>query len=78
MMEQNPFNLISFQTQAYTEAAELTVIPAPDTTIRVFMTWQGVEEKVEMKPQILQAPDRTGFTLVEWGGSEIRIEKERE
>ena len=78
MMEQNPFNLISFQTQAYTEAAELTVIPAPDTTIRVFMTWQGVEEKVEMEPQILQAPDRTGFTLVEWGGSEIRIEKERE
>ena len=72
LMEQNPYNVIAFQTDAYTDAARLQVNPTPDTTIRVFMTWQGVEEAVEIAPQELTAPARTGFTLVEWGGTEIR------
>lgn len=39
-MEQNPYNIISFQTDAYTNAAELKVSPEPDTLIRVFMAWK--------------------------------------
>lgn len=70
-MEHNPYNLISFQQEAYTDSAKLTIDPAPDTLIRVFMAWQGLDQPVEVEPQILTAPERTGFTAVEWGGAEI-------
>lgn len=70
-MEQNPYNLIAFQTDAYTEQAALTVEPAPDTVIRVYMAWKPLEKPVEIAPQTLEAPERTGFTVVEWGGSKI-------
>ena len=70
-MEQNPYNIISFQGEDYTDAAALEVDPAPDTVIRVFMTWQAVENYVQIEPQELTAPERTGFTLVEWGGTEL-------
>ena len=70
-MEGNPYNLISFQTDAYTDATRLTIDPAPDTLIRVFMAWKGLEEPVEVAPQGLAAPERTGFTVVEWGGAEV-------
>ena len=70
-MEGNDWNLISFQTTAYTDSAVLTIDPAPDTLIRVFMAWQGLDEPVEVQPQSLTAPERTGFTAVEWGGTEV-------
>ena len=72
LMEQNDYNVISFQTDAYTDAARLEVTPAPDTVIRVFMTWQATENYVNLKEQILTAPQRSGFTVVEWGGTEIQ------
>lgn len=71
-MEGNPYNLISFQTTAYTDSAALTVDPAPDTLLRVFMAWRGMEEPVEVEAQSLAAPERSGFTVVEWGGTEVR------
>lgn len=70
-MEGNSYNLISFQTAAYTDSAQLTIDPAPDTLIRVFMAWQGLDQPVEVEPQTLTAPARTGFTAVEWGGAEV-------
>ena len=70
-MEGNPYNLISFQTDAYTDSAGLTIDPAPDTLIRVFMAWKGLDGPVEVEPQTLTAPERTGFTAVEWGGAEL-------
>jgi len=72
MMEVNPYNLIAFQTDVYTEAAKLTVNPAPDTLLRVFMAWKSAEEFVELPEQELSAPERTGFTVVEWGGTEVK------
>lgn len=36
-MEANPYNLISFQQEAYTESARLEITPKPDCIIRVFM-----------------------------------------
>ena len=71
LMQNNPYNLIAFQGTAYTDTAKLTVTPAPDTVIRVFMAWRGLEAPVEIGPQELTAPARTGFTLVEWGGAEV-------
>lgn len=72
LMEQNPYNIISFQTDIYTDAAQLTVKPTPDTIIRVFMAWQKADSYVEIPKQELFAPKRSGFTVVEWGGTEIK------
>ena len=72
LMEQNPYNIISFQTDIYTDAAQLKVNPAPDTLIRVFMAWQASETAVDLPEQELTAPERTGFTVVEWGGTELK------
>jgi len=72
MMEQNPYNIISFQTDSYTDNAKLMVNPAPDTLIRVFMAWQSASQYTELDKQELTAPERTGFTVVEWGGAEVK------
>ena len=71
LMEQNPYNIISFQGAAYADAARLTVDPAPDTLIRIFMTWKASDAPVDLPAQELIAPERKGFTVVEWGGAEI-------
>ena len=70
-MEQNPYNIISFQTDVYTDSAALQIDPAPDALIRVFMVWKAADSAVELPLQSLSAPERTGFTVVEWGGTEI-------
>lgn len=72
LMQDNPYNIISFQTDAYTESAVLDITPAPDTLIRVFMAWQASENYIEMTPQALSAPSREGFVAVEWGGCEVQ------
>ena len=71
-MEGNAYNLIAFQTSSYTDHARLTADPAPDTVLRVFMAWKGLEEPVEVPPQVLTPTPRTGFTVVEWGGAEVQ------
>ncbi|MBQ4602870.1 MAG: hypothetical protein IJB24_08415 [Clostridia bacterium] len=72
LMEHNPYNVISFQTDIYTDAAKLTVTPEPNTLIRVFMAWQGSDEYISLPEQELTAPSRKGFTVVEWGGAELK------
>ena len=72
LMEQNPYNIISFQTDIYADAAELQIDPAPDTLIRVFMTWKAADSFVELPEQELTAPERSGFTVIEWGGTEVQ------
>lgn len=71
-MEENPYNLIAFQTDAYTDAARLTIDPAPDTLLRVFMAWKPLTDPVEISPQELTASERSGFTAVEWGGCQVK------
>ena len=71
-MEQNPYNLISFQTDTYTDHARLTVTPEPDSVLRVFMAWKPLESPVELPAQDLPAFSRTGFAVVEWGGAEVK------
>jgi len=71
-LEKHPYNLIHFSTKEYEELAELTVDPKPDTIIRVFMVFKGLDKPVEIKEQKLVSKSRKGFTVVEWGGSEIK------
>ena len=70
-MEQNEYNLISFQSEAYTDHARLSIQPEPDTVIRVFMVYKPLDHYQEIPEQSLSAPERSGFTVVEWGGSEL-------
>ena len=70
-MEQNPYNLICFPQEAYTELAKLEISPKPDTLIRVFMTWQPSDNYVNLRSPSLTVPIRSGFTAVEWGGAKI-------
>ena len=71
-MQENEYNVISFQTEAYTSSARLEITPAPDTLIRVFMAYKAADEYTELEAQELTAPERRGFTVVEWGGTEVK------
>jgi hypothetical protein len=68
LMQDNPYNLIAFQSDVYTDSARLSVEPAPDTIIRVFMAWKPLNKPVDIPAPILTSPVRKGFTAVEWGG----------
>lgn len=70
-MQGNPYNLVSFQGDAYARAACLSVHPEPDTVIRVQMAWRPLDASVRIEPQELTAPARDGFTVVEWGGTQV-------
>jgi hypothetical protein len=70
-MEQNPYNVISFQTEAYTEGAVLEINPNPDSLLRVFMAYYPSDEAVELEAQSFTPFERVGFTVVEWGGCEL-------
>ncbi len=71
VMERNEYNIISFQTDVYTQTADLNISPEPDTLIRVFMAFKPSCEFVNIPPQNLSCPERTGFVAVEWGGTYI-------
>lgn len=71
-MQDNPYNLITFQSECYTDRAVLNISPQPDSVLRVFMAWQALEEPVEVEPQEFTSFQREGFTVVEWGGTELR------
>ena len=49
----------------------LEITPKPDTTIRIIMTFKGLENPIQVKEQKLEQVERKGFVAVEWGGSEI-------
>ena len=70
-MQNNPYNLISFQTTAYTDSAVLEITPAPDSVLRVFMAYQALDEAVTIEPQSFEPFEREGFCVVEWGGSVV-------
>ena len=48
--------------------APLTIQPTPQTTIRVFLDFEGINQPLDLPAQHFYTPKRTGFTLVEWGG----------
>ena len=71
-MEENPYNLITFQNEGYTDYAKLEITPKPDSILRVFMAYKPLDEKMEVEEPVIEPVERKGFTVVEWGGTEIR------
>jgi hypothetical protein len=70
-MEDNPYNLITFQNEVYTNSAVLTVNPKPDSVLRVFMAYKELERPIKIESPEITPFERKGFTVVEWGGTEI-------
>ncbi len=68
-MPQTPYvRLTWFGTREMDTLAPLAVSPQPDTSIRIFLDFEGLEQKIDIPPQKLSSIPRRGFTLVEWGG----------
>lgn len=64
-----PFVRLTWLTTAeMNKLAPLNVSPRPDTVIRVFLDFAGLEKPITIPPQTFSAPKRHGFILVEWGG----------
>ena len=70
-MQGNPYNLISFQSERYTDGAKLIIDPKPDSELRVFMAWKPLNRAQPIEPQMFPSFERDGFTVVEWGGCEV-------
>lgn len=74
-LEENDYNLIRFATrEEIDEQMGLEISPAPDTLIRVWMEFEGVDSEEaetissELTEQELTPVERSGYTAVEWGG----------
>ena len=71
-MQNNPYNLITFQWEEYENQAPLFINPAPDSVLRLFMVFAPLENPIDIKSPAPRAPFvRNGFTVVEWGASKI-------
>ncbi|MBI5037216.1 MAG: hypothetical protein HZC01_00695 [Candidatus Kerfeldbacteria bacterium] len=69
-MQQQPYYFVTFVDQAvFDTLAPLTVSPRPDSVIRVFMDYQGLDKPITVEPLEIRTPARDGFTVVEWGGA---------
>lgn len=72
-MIENEYNLIHFATKKeYHNRIGLNISPKPDSILRVFMVFKGLNEKIDVKPQALEPFNREGFTVIEWGGTELK------
>ncbi|HCU25339.1 MAG TPA: hypothetical protein DF383_09990 [Deltaproteobacteria bacterium] len=70
-MQDNPYNLIHFAGEEYTQAAPLQITPKPDSMLRVFMVFQALPKPISIPEQKIVPFERKGFSVVEWGGIEL-------
>jgi hypothetical protein len=69
LMPTTPYTKFSWlQTKEMNELARLTIEPRPDTLLRAFVDFTGVENLETIEPQTLQTVPRRGYTATEWGG----------
>ncbi|MFN7045261.1 MAG: hypothetical protein ACK4M1_08695 [Flavobacterium sp.] len=79
ILERNKYNFIHFLVnEDCNEIATLEVNPKPETTIRIYMEFYGLENYTQIKEQQLPKTERKGFTLVEWGGADFSGEMSEE
>ncbi len=48
---------------------KLKVVPTPDSNLRFWLFFRGIDEAVELQEPVIPAFERTGTTVVEWGGA---------
>ena len=69
MSSKNYYFVTFVPQEQFDKLAPLSVEPKPDTIIRVFMDFEGLDNYVNVAPQIIKHTERVGFTVVEWGGA---------
>jgi len=67
LMQNNKYNLIHFAGEQYTNNAQLTINPKPNSILRVFMVYKPLEKQIEIEEQKIKPFERKGFTVIEWG-----------
>ncbi len=68
-MPSTPFVRLTWISTAQVDRlAPLHVTPSPDTVIRVFLDYEGLNVPYYLPQQPVDSVERTGFTVVEWGG----------
>ena len=55
-------------TNGMENLAELSIVPVPDTLIRAFVDFEGLNDLITMEPQVIPTYERRGFVATEWGG----------
>lgn len=71
-MQNNKYNLITFQGEKYTESAKLKINPQPDSILRIFMAYKPLKKPINIEEQELETFERKGFCVVEWGGCKVK------
>jgi hypothetical protein len=65
----SPFvRLTWLNTADMNRLAPLNISPRPNTTIRIFLDFVGLNKPISLIPQKLSSIPRRGLTLIEWGG----------
>lgn len=69
-MQKDNYYFITFvPREEFNLIAPLDISPQPDTIIRVFMDYQGLDKPIQVEEQKILTPKRNGFTVVECGGA---------
>lgn len=70
ILQKNNYTYIRFAEQEeINKNMPLQIEPKPQTTIRVLMTFKGLENKINVKEQELTKVERKGYTVIEWGAT---------
>jgi hypothetical protein len=68
-MPNTPYvRLTWFTEEQLNKLAPLIILPKPDTIIRIFLDFQGLQNNISLPTQHLTTLQRKGFTVIEWGG----------
>ncbi len=62
-MQEHPYNYITFQQKAYTDAARLEITPKPDSVLRIFMAYQPLEQPPKDVTELFAESRRTDQIL---------------
>lgn len=70
VLTEKPYYFIHFVDQKLLdEYAPLNISPKPDSVLRVFFDYEGLDAAKQVPAQKLTPWSRSGFSVVEWGGS---------
>lgn len=68
-MQSAPYYFVTFMgNDVMDNIAPLSILPKPDTVIRVLMDFTPLERPISVEGYNIRTPVRKGFTVVEWGG----------
>ena len=69
LLSRNAYNFLHFAGEEYQARYPLTITPAPDSLLRVFMVSAPAQGSERVAPQALAPFERHGFAAIEWGGT---------